>query len=371
VAGVVPSDKLPKDNNQVSGVLLDAHIALQTGKYKLVLYHLARLQPDTLSKKLKAVYFQILGETRARTGQYEEALIDLEQSLILRQSIPKTRPLDIERIRNWIGLVYYYQSRYQQAIDEHLKCLEAINSGRVKDMRFKLKISFNLGNEYHYLGNQTLALQFYHAAREIAVPGDDDTDLAGILWGLGLAYRSNNNLSQAKLWLREGVSLAEKIGDIRLTCIVQSVLGMILVEKGEMEAAGKVLHGSLEIAETLGDITALYNSMVNLAYLYRKMSKPEIAVKYAEFAIEVSRKMNDPSCLGQALCELGDIWCEQEVYEKGFEKYREAEEILENSGDINYLRRTYYNHANALEKTGKLKEAIEYFRRIKSTYEDF
>ncbi len=353
--------RLPREAQEHE--LNNAHIALQSHQPEMAKIYLDKLEVEVLASDLAGRYYALLGEAEVGLKEYDMAVLDLEQALQLLGSTSKTSVLEIEQVRNLIGLAYYNQGKYRAAIEQHERCMRSINQGRIEDTRFKMKVYANLANEYHCVGDNQQALQLYREAAKLGEGGEDNNALAKICWGLGVVYRQLDNLAMAKLYLAKSAGLYDKMGELREACTVKGILGLAMVERDELAEAEKVLLSALETASLLNDTNALYSAHANLAYLYYKQGKLAQAEVNCETASTKARNLGNNLQLGQALAQMAEIKIAQNAVETGLTFFEEAVTTLEKIEANEYLKRICFRYATALEKLGMLREALEIFRK--------
>jgi tetratricopeptide (TPR) repeat protein len=342
---------------------MNAHVALQTNQPGEAKKFLDRLDPDEIPEDLQGRYYAMLGEAEVGLQDYEVALADLKHALQLFEDNLRATPLERERVRNWIGLAYYRQNKHFIAIEHHQRCLQAINTGQIRDRRFKLKIYYNLANEYHLTGNSQQALYIYQEAARLAEKGEDNFDLAGIYWGMGLAYRGLNELTRAKLFLGRSAELYESLGNTSLAFTVKSVLGQTLIERQDYAEAETVLKNVVEQSRIINNNTALALGYVNLAYLYREQQRYQEAEQNAEAGLKPAEEQDDKKVLAQIEAQLAECKLALKKFDEAIQYFDAAVQTLEQTEARDHLERIYFRYANALTEMGRMPQAVEYFRK--------
>lgn len=283
--------------------------------------------------------------------------------MTLYEADPKTAPIEIERVRNWIGLGYYRQGKYRLAIEQHERCLQAVLQGRVTHDRFIMNIYTNLGHEYGYIDKDDEAIEYYRKAADIAKETDESKELANIYWGIGMAYQRQKNLDRAKLYLGMSTNLYKDLEIWNEAGNTLGLLGLVMIDKKEYAEAETTLKEGLEVAQKAHNSTGLSVSYNNLAYLYYQQSKLDDAEQNAEKSLKEARKIKDNSLVGQALAQLGEIRIAKGEVEGGIKAFDDAVIALEKVHATFYLQKICYRYADALEKLGKLAEAMKMYRK--------
>ena len=343
--------------------LMNAHVALQGKNPAAARFFLNKIDPQQLPQDLLGRYYFISGEAGVKNREFETAILDLRQALTLFESNPMATPLEIERVRNWLGLAFYQQGKHQLAIEQHLKCFEGILTGKITDPVFRMQVTMNLANEYHFLGDQKQALAYYREALKLAEETENDIDRASIYWGMGLVYRSDNNLPLTKLYLHKSASLYQEKEELKQAATVYAVLGNVMTDRGEFREAEVVLDSATKLAERLGDIYAQHVAYTNLAFCLFSQEKLEVAEEMAEKGLQRARTLNDKLGTADSLAQLAEVKVARGLEDEGFKLFEEAAMLLESSDYNDNLRKIYFRYATVLEKAGRLQECVVVLRK--------
>lgn len=341
--------------------LMNAYVAVENYRAEDALKFLHKVDFSRLSSELKAIYHSISGQAKILLKDYETGLTALQNALELLETDVKATPLQVERVRNWIGIGYYDQGDINRAIEQHRRCLQAVLDNKIEDTRFRLKLFLNLGNDYLLLGDRKRALDFYRQGLNLAEKEEDREDLAGIYWAIGLAYRSHNNLDRAKLYLGKSAEQFQEIGDERQRARVRNLLGLVMVERKEFKAAEQTLKAAFEtaIAFKEKDLVTLISASTNLAFLYKQQKDWVEAEKWGETSLSYATKLgNDLLQLSQTQAELAEIKLALGKEEETIELFNQATVNIERTGVADIRKQIYFRYGKTLEQLGRLEEAI-------------
>lgn len=340
-------------------LLMNAHVAIQTNQPNKAQGYLEQVKPPRLRAGMLANYYDLWGQVKIAQRKFAEGRADLERALQLLESNAKAEPIQIERVRNWLGLSYYRQQDFAPAIEQHRQCLQAILQGRITDLRFKMKIHYNLANEYHAMGDQAQALDFYYEAARLAEEAEEFSDMAGIYWGIGMASKHSQDLKTAMIYFAKSATLYEKLGEAKYAAMVKGFLGWVLVERGEYEQAEKNLKSALATASQLEDNENIIYLHLNLSQLYLDTDCLDKAKQFATSGLDLAQKNNYPLALGQALYSLGLVNYAQDKPKEAIDLYRQAEKVLKTAEAWTYLEKVYKKWREALLATDQKIEAFE------------
>lgn len=327
------------------------------------------IEPEQLPIFLQGKYYSLSGQLNLykENSDYTAAQLDLEKALQLFENYTKVFLLDTEQARSELGLVHYRVGNYNQAIEYQRRCLARLEENDITSDHFRMKVFYRLANAYSLIGEHKQALEFYKKATVIADRLNDRNQLAEIHWGQALVYRADQNLNRAKIHLLESVSIYEDLAQLKLSCMVKSLLGMALVEREEFEEAEKVLISGRDLALSLKDDTVIAQAYVNLAYLWLKMEKTELALDEATKAVEIAQTINNPIVLGQALAQLAEVRLAKGEIEESLKFFLDSITVLKKTDMTNILNEVRVCYAKALTRLGKHLEATQVYEEIVSS----
>src|SRR5258708_4073070 len=194
--GYSPADSGPDQRIDVD--LLQASVLVQQGTYKQAEQLLIPIQPERISTDQVYRLCLLRGEIHYAAGEYQEAVVDLRSALTQAEGLNDSEYS--ERARNVLGEAYYSLNNYTLAIEHHLKCHAAIESGLITDPFFILDVYSNLANDYFKLGDLEKALQYYHRSLEtLEDMRHDSKSFANLLEERGEVQRSLSAIKRAIL----------------------------------------------------------------------------------------------------------------------------------------------------------------------------
>jgi two-component system, NarL family, sensor kinase len=257
--------------------------------------------PDSVS------YFLAEAERYSRLNS-DTSLLYIREAvdLALKLRSPELISLSVQKLGD------YYMSRemYREAMSNYLECL-AIEEKRDDEMR-KADLYDALGTVYYYMEVFDKSLGYLQNALAIHQARNDTTGIAKSLSLLGTLHSSREYCEKR--------SEEEKLIDF--------------------QTAISYYEQSMQFSVLLGDEQGIARGNQNIAAVYNKMKKPEIALGYVQKSIDYFRKANDPEGILGALFTLGRTYYRLKDYKKSIEAYRESERIaIEHNltGGIQYL----------------------------------
>ncbi|MBN9393015.1 MAG: tetratricopeptide repeat protein [Chloroflexi bacterium] len=340
--------------------LMNAHVTVETHQPIKSLRFLGRIDQDRLNPGLLGVYFSIKGQAKILLKEYTAGITYLRQSIEeYEKDLPNTF-LQIAWNRLRLGTAFYEQGNITQAIEEHKVCLKAVLEKNIEDRRFCLKTFLKMGDNYFLLGRKENALECYRQALNLANLAEDHEDLADLFLGIGLVYRDHANLARAKLYLGKSLQKYIELGDMLQAGKACSLLGLILSEREEFEAAEQVLKKAFNRGEALENRGLIVQTSAStyLAALYNRQGKWVEAEKWGMLSLEYATRLEGRLLLSQAQAQLAEIKLNLGKEAEAFELFNLAVTNIEQTTILKVSSQIYYRYGTALKQVGRLQEAF-------------
>ncbi len=209
-----------------------------------------------------------------------------------------------------LGGYYLYNERYQEAMSCYLKSLRIEEKGndeiRIADLKSEL------GLLYYYMEVFDKSLNYLQKAMEVYQARQDTIGIIKTLSYIGTLqssreYCEKRNEEEKRLDFQTAISYFEK---------------------------------SINYASLIGDEKWIAKGNQNIASVYNKLKKPEIALGYIQKSLDYYREINDPEGILSALYTIGKTYYRLKNYDKAIQSYQESEKLaLERNlkGGIQYL----------------------------------
>jgi HTH-type transcriptional regulator, quorum sensing regulator NprR len=361
--GYSPADSGPDQKIDVD--LLQASVLIQQGDYKQAEEMVAPIQPERITTDQVYRLYLLRGQIHLGAGEYQEAVVDLRSAVSQGEGLNDSEY--IERARNLLGKAYYSLYNYTLAMENHLRCNSAIESGQISDPFFSLDVYSNLANDYFRLGDLEKAVAFYHRALELLDGmGQDSKSFAQKYMDVSQHYKSVGKLTMARDYAMQSLALYEMRDEQRLVGLVHQRLGRTLEKQNNLDAAEAEYRKAIEIERDLNDEVAASTCLTSLAELLLKRGNREEAEKEAQEALTFARASNDAQTQGQALIALAQIRHQAGDFAAADTLFSQALDLLENSQSHEIAASAYFRYANMLEERGDVQRSLG---AIKKAYE--
>lgn len=360
--GYSPADSGPDQRIDVD--LLQANVLVQQGRYKEAEQLLAPIQPERITTDQVYRLYYLRGEIHLAAGEYQEAVVDLRSAVSQGEGLNDSEY--IERARNLLGTAYFSLYNYTLAMENHLKCNAAIESGQIADQFFSLEVFSNLANDYFRLGDPEKAITYYHRALQLLDEMGDSKSFASKYMEISQHYKSVGKLTVARDYAMHSLAIYEMRNEQRLVGMTHQRLGKTLEKQGNLDAAEAEYNKAITIERELNDEVAASICLTSLAELLLKRNRMGDAEKEAQEALTFARSGNDAQAEGQALIALAQLRHKQGDFAASDQLFKQALELLENSSAHEVAAGAYFRYANLLEERNDVQQSLT---AIKKAYE--
>ncbi|MBE3558018.1 MAG: tetratricopeptide repeat protein [Ktedonobacteraceae bacterium] len=361
--GYSPADTGP--DQKVDLDLLQASVLVQQGAYAQAEKLLAPIQPERITTDQAYQFYLLQGLVHLGSGEYQEAVVDL------RTAVSQGEALDdreyTERARNQLGKAYYLLYNYTLALENHLKCCQAIESGQISDPVFSLEVFSNLANDYFRSGELEKSIDFSHRALATLEQMEHDSKgFAQRYIEISQHYKEAGKLVMAREYAMRSLALYEMRDEQRLIGLTHQRLGKALEKRGKLDEAEQEYRKAIAIERELNDEIAASTCHTALAELLLRRGRAEVAEQEAREALKFAQASKDAQTQGQALITLAQIRHQSGDFASADQLFNEALELLDASQAHEIAAGAYFRFANLLEERGEMQRSLN---AIKKAYE--
>ncbi len=213
-------------------------------------------------------------------NNFEEARALAEEALEL--AIDHGESKLIARSYNRLGVIYYYFTAYDKALEYYYKALK-INE-KNKDSLAIAKDLNNIGLVYSEINSFDNALDYYKQSLNINIKYNNFNSLANNYNNLGIVYRHKNKVDSALFFYRKAVKLNEKEGSIRSLAINYNNIGNIHADIGDQVKALDAFKTALHLNKSIDHAYGQTRNYINLAEIGLEENNLNMARAYLDTA---------------------------------------------------------------------------------------
>ncbi|HLX41760.1 MAG TPA: tetratricopeptide repeat protein [Ktedonobacteraceae bacterium] len=361
--GYSPADAGPDQRIDVD--LLQASVLVQQGAYKQAEQLLTPIQPERITTDQVYKLYLLRGEVHVGLHEYQEAVVDLRQAVSQGEAINDSE--STERARNLLGTAYFLLYNYTLAMENHLRCNNAIENRAINDPVFALDVYSNLANDYFRLGNVEQAVSYYHRALALFDGMERDSlSFARKYMEISQQYKHAGKLTMARDYAMRSLALYEMRDEQRLVGLTHQRLGKTLERQNDLDAAEHEYRRAIAIERELGDPIASATCHTSLAELLLKRGDMQEAEQEVQEALTSARTSGDPQAQGQSLIALAHLRHQTGDYAAADELFTQALDLLDASHAHEIAAAAYFRYANLLEERAEVQLSLN---AIKKAYE--
>ena len=244
---------------------------------------------------------------REYLADYDKAMGYYIKALNNRLSQGEDNP-DVANCYNEIGLIYYYQGKYAEALENHDRAMEIYKKVSGVDHPQVATSYSNMGLVYYELGEYDKSMECYDKALIIRkkVFGEEHPDVATVYNNMGNTYLDIGDFENALKCHNRALEISKKVLGENHPNVALSYtnLGMTYHFQGDFSKAMEYYNRALEIYKTVfGDehpIVALnYN---NLGGVYDDQGDRDKALEYYSIAFEKRKRIGNYRHDGTRYC---------------------------------------------------------------------
>jgi serine phosphatase RsbU (regulator of sigma subunit)/Tfp pilus assembly protein PilF len=265
--------------------------------------------------------YNCLGVVNNIIGDLDKSLEYYLKALEIREKIGNKN--DVAKTLSNIGLVYNDRSEYSKAL-EYLMRAQSITEIDLKETNPHLLL--NIGSVYQNNLQRDKAFEYFTKALSIAKKEENKNLEMRILINIGAIYFANDsklyNITKAIQVFENAYKVALQLNEIYYVSKILNNLGQVYFMQGNYEKAQDYFFKAAEAAEETGDINIKSIIFSNIARTLLNLNKANAGEKYIKESIKLANESNSK---------------------------------------IN-LKDAYSIYTMILEKQGKFKEALEYYK---------
>ncbi|MCH2365870.1 MAG: sigma 54-interacting transcriptional regulator [Planctomycetes bacterium] len=260
-------------------------------------------------------------EVWGRLGRKEKQREDLE---CLRELAEE---LDDEADR---GEVTLREALYLDSIGkrrEALGKLDAMLESGAAEGPLRVRLLSRRGMFLLFLSEFSEAESSLRKALEIAGGMEDQELRAECLQLLGSGHYLQGIYDEALAEMEGALAIRRELGDGQRAGALESNIGLIRLDRGELEAAEVQFKDSLKTFRRIGMRSAEAGNLVNLGLVYTEMGRLERALDFISEALQIRQELANRQGIGTDLGNLGAVWMRIGKYERAVPLLKQAIEI--------------------------------------------
>jgi serine phosphatase RsbU (regulator of sigma subunit)/Tfp pilus assembly protein PilF len=146
------------------------------------------------------------------------------------------------------------------------------------------------------------------------------------------------------------------------------------VASSKPEIALKCATDALEISERINDISGKIKSLINIGVVYRNLGKTDLSLNAHLKSLELAEKINDKQLIATNFNNIGIIYRKQNNFEKAMYYYQKAYDLQEETGNKKGMASILNNIGNIQSRNKEYDKALDSYKvclQLEQEQEDF
>lgn len=312
------------------------------------------------NKRVVSYLYDTLGDVYSKGIRLQDGLNYYNKALALRKELSFWK--GISETLNKIGVNYYYQSDYENAlkyINESLK----IREERKENKDAIASCLNNISLAYFHKGDYPKALDHGSRALKLFEEADNIESQGLVFNNLGLIFFEMSLFTEALDSQFKALGIKEKSSNKAVIANSMSNIGMIFTRLFNLEKALEYSSKALSLRREINDVRGIASSYNEMGRVYDKMNDFDKAIGYFSDSIKMNRELNLPNGLARSLENLGMVFLKQKKYDESASFLFEAKKIFEELGEQKAVTGVLRNLSSLFVILGKYEEALVYIKR--------
>jgi len=290
-----------------------------------------------------AIAYSKLGQTHSTLGHTREAEQASREAVRLSENLPEQ-----ERF-----LILANHARIVNDLDKAIESYENLTRALPADSQ----IHFDLAGLYESKGK-------FDAARDHFVKAlEGDPNYVDALWAVGRVEIKRKNPQASLVPLTRALSLAIELDNQEAKANILNAIGVAYKRLHKPEDALRYYRESLTIKRARGDTRGLAASLSEVAQVEAQLGQKAEALASYQEALKLRREIGDSQGVGNTLIDLGAFYQNRGQYDEALKLYKESLQLQVEVGNENYVALCLSNIGNIYLSKGQYEDARTYFER--------
>ncbi len=260
-----------------------------------------------LNQKFTRIPIELKWKTTAdlyyELGYHADFLRVAKKGLEIAKSV-NSQKLQSEFL-NLIGIHFYSQKKYDQALQHYEEALELAEQSGYKFLKGS-RLN-NIGLVYYEQHNYSKALSYFDDALQLGLQRGDNIGIATRLGNIGLVHLAREEFDKAKENFDRAYKIDEKIGNLVGRSIRLKNMGDLYKGQQDMGKALDYYQKSYRILQKLGDLRRTGQILMEIANTYTELNDFSKGLMNIQMAIKYLKNAEDPRLLAEAQSILSAI----------------------------------------------------------------
>lgn len=239
------------------------------------------------------------------------------------------------RVRNIIGIIYFYYGAYSDALEQFSKGLELLES--LYDPNVKSSILNNIGEIYREAGEYEKARSYYDQALDIAVAEHFEFNKAAIWLNMGEISYQMGQFESSKHYVEMAYEIVLRENHILEQGESESKLGRVMIALGDYTRAKHYLNTASEKFEKMHNKYYLVELLIEMANLDE--ASKQSPIKHLEEALDIAIVSGLGKKEGEIYHRFANYYEKQGTFDKALEAFKKYHHKMTEIETLNLSKR--------------------------------
>jgi tetratricopeptide (TPR) repeat protein len=180
---------------------------------------------------------------------------------------------------------------------------------------------------------------------------------------IGMILMNRGDLDQALEYFHQSLTIEDQLDDPEEKAIRLNNIGMALDKQGNMDQALKNYFQALAIKENLGDFKGMETTLSNVGKILQAQGKLDKSMDYYSQALSIAEQRGELHRKATILNNIGSVFHDQWNRDKALDYYRQALAIHKHLGNLKGEATTLNNIGLLLYQKGQIKNALTHVEK--------
>lgn len=173
------------------------------------------------------------------------------------------------KVRNIIGIIYFYFGDYSTALENFSQALEDLEYH--ENMNLKASILNNIGEIYREAGQYGRAIEYFEDALDISIEYDFKNNISSIYLNLGEVFNLDNRNEESMEYIKKSYAIAKTSRSVIVQGEAEVKLGKAMYRRGDFQKAQDYYFSALTKYNKVNNKFYLIELLMNMAELDEAM----------------------------------------------------------------------------------------------------
>lgn len=179
--------------------------------------------------------------------------------------------LGIIKIRNLIGIVYFYFGDYSSALENYMVAIDLLDS--VDTPYYESALLVNAGEVYREAGNYEEAMDYYIKSLEIALKNNLNSNAATIYLNVSEIYHMQEKYEDSLIQIQNCHNIVKDEDDLIIQAETETKFGRVMFMQGKFEKAKDYYISALQKYNKINNKFYLIELLINFSFLDEAMGR--------------------------------------------------------------------------------------------------